>query len=84
MANWCALVAATQGFSPEIVADYNFVSGGGFSNIFARPSYQDAAVSAYLKKLGNKYEGFYNKSGRAYPDMAAIGVVSLPFNQSIK
>ncbi|KIJ39847.1 hypothetical protein M422DRAFT_174735 [Sphaerobolus stellatus SS14] len=46
-------------------------SGGGFSNVFPRPSYQDKAVSAYLKNLGSTYEGLFNRSGRAYPDIAA-------------
>ena len=28
------------------------LSGGGFSNYFGRPSYQDDAVAAYLKQSG--------------------------------
>jgi len=47
-------------------------SGGGFSNYFPRPAYQDAAVSKYLKGLGRKNSGLFNPSGRAYPDVAAI------------
>jgi tripeptidyl-peptidase-1 len=60
-----------------------FPSGGGFSNYFARPSYQDAAVKAYFKSpdaptfpgyTGSDYgDGFYNRSGRGYPDVSAIG-----------
>ncbi|KAG2361728.1 peptidase S8/S53 domain-containing protein [Suillus spraguei] len=50
-------------------------SSGGFSNYFARPEYQDAAVSAYLAKLGPEtYKGLYNPSGRAFPDVAAQSV----------
>jgi len=70
-------VGATQHFSPEIVAVdvvNGFVSGGGFSNYFARPSYQDAVVEGYLANtLGNEFEGLYNPDGRAYPDVSAQG-----------
>lgn len=51
-------------------------SGGGFSDYYAMPSYQAAAVSAYLSSgavtpgLGN-----FTRTGRAFPDVAAIGLV---------
>lgn len=49
-----------------------FTSGGGFSNYFPRPKYQDAAVTAYLKQtVGGQYAGLYNPNGRGYPDIAA-------------
>ncbi|KAF8321037.1 tripeptidyl peptidase A [Cantharellus anzutake] len=48
-------------------------SGGGFSDYFPRPWYQHHAVPRYLKTLGSTYEGLFNKSGRAYPDVAAQG-----------
>jgi len=69
-------VGATKFFAPEIVATDGanaFVSGGGFSRYFSRPSYQDAAVSAYVKGLGTQFAGLYNASGRGYPDIAAQG-----------
>ncbi|KAG2138056.1 peptidase S8/S53 domain-containing protein [Suillus bovinus] len=54
---------------PEIAADF---SGGGFSNYFHRPSYQDDAVSAYLATLApGTYSGLYNSTGRAYPDVSS-------------
>ncbi|OAA48062.1 tripeptidyl peptidase [Beauveria brongniartii RCEF 3172] len=69
-------VAATRGVSPQVVG-YNdknhFVSGGGFSDYFARPGYQDKAVAQYLEKLGDRHKGLYNAEGRAYPDVAAMG-----------
>ncbi|KAM3481591.1 hypothetical protein MY5147_000577 [Beauveria neobassiana] len=69
-------VAATRGVNPQVVG-YNeknhFVSGGGFSEYFARPKYQDAAVARYLEKLGGRHGGLYNAEGRAYPDVAAMG-----------
>ncbi len=35
------------------------LSGGGFSNHFPRPDYQQQAVSTYLQTLGNRYKGLY-------------------------
>ncbi len=63
-------VGATQGLT-ETAASF---SAGGFSNIFARPSYQSTAVSGYLTAIGSEYSGLFNPSGRAYPDVAAQGV----------
>ncbi|KAL8778677.1 MAG: hypothetical protein Q9203_001869 [Teloschistes exilis] len=69
-------VGATKNFNPEVAAfdpRNGFFSGGGFSNYFQRPSYQNAAVTPYVASLGNKYAGLYNKNGRGYPDIAAQG-----------
>ena len=64
-------MGATSGLNPEIAAAF---SSGGFSNMFPRPSYQDNAVNTYLNALGNTYQGRYNSTGRAYPDVSAHGV----------
>ena len=48
-------------------------SSGGFSNVFPRPKYQEAAVEAFLSKTGVD-RSFFNSSGRAFPDWAAEGV----------
>jgi tripeptidyl-peptidase-1 len=69
-------VGATKNYSPEIAAwsfDNHFASGGGFSNYFPRPSYQASAVTGYLSTLGDSLKGYYNTSGRAYPDVSAQG-----------
>ncbi|KAF8592754.1 hypothetical protein K439DRAFT_34781 [Ramaria rubella] len=50
-----------------------FGSGGGFSNFFPRPAYQDAAVAAFLKVQGHTNKGLFNPNGRDYPDIAAQG-----------
>jgi len=51
----------------------NGLSGGGFSNYFARPAYQNDAVVAYLANSTNlPAASFYNASGRAYPDISAL------------
>ncbi|KAI0277733.1 subtilisin-like protein [Russula brevipes] len=61
-------VGGTTQVNPEVAVSF---SGGGFSNYFSRPGYQDGAVSAYLGKIGNKNSGLYNVSGRGYPDISA-------------
>lgn len=69
--------AVTESFSP----------GGGFSNIFSAPDYQTRAVDAYFAEhdpgfptynatdldipLGG--DGVYNRIGRGYPDVSAVG-----------
>ncbi|KIJ29336.1 hypothetical protein M422DRAFT_188615 [Sphaerobolus stellatus SS14] len=63
-------VGATTGISPETSATF---SSGGFSNLFARPSYQTTAVAAFLKTLGSTNAGKFNTTGRAFPDIAAQG-----------
>jgi tripeptidyl-peptidase-1 len=47
--------------------------GGGFSNTFARPSYQDSAVTGYLNSgVALPASNLYNATSRAYPDISAI------------
>uniref|UniRef100_A0A8D1K8B8 Tripeptidyl-peptidase 1 n=1 Tax=Sus scrofa TaxID=9823 RepID=A0A8D1K8B8_PIG len=53
------------------VVDY--ISGGGFSNVFPRPSYQEEAVTSYLTSSPHlPPSSYFNASGRAYPDVAAL------------
>ncbi|KAI0794109.1 subtilisin-like protein [Fomes fomentarius] len=63
-------VGGTIRVNPEVAVSF---SGGGFSNYFARPSFQDTAVTTFLTKLGNTNAGLFNTTGRAYPDVAAQG-----------
>ncbi|PRP86479.1 hypothetical protein PROFUN_05261 [Planoprotostelium fungivorum] len=48
-------------------------SGGGYSIIFPRPSYQRAAVNNYNQYITDIPTSFYNTTGRVYPDISAIG-----------
>jgi tripeptidyl-peptidase-1 len=65
-------VGATFHVVPEVAVSF---SGGGFSNYFARPAYQDAAINTYLTKYANTtYSKYFNVTGRAYPDVSAQGV----------
>lgn len=61
-------VGGVSGVSPESAVSF---SSGGFSDTWARPAYQNTAVSAFLTKLGSKWDGLYNKTGRGFPDVAA-------------
>lgn len=66
-------------FEVEVAAGYptgmsKYSSGGGFSNYFPRPQWQEAAVEGYISKISTEVDpSMYNKSGRAYPDLAANG-----------
>jgi tripeptidyl-peptidase-1 len=54
------------------VADYT--SGGGFSNVAPMPDFQKDAVATYLKTAPNlPPASYFNQTGRAYPDVAALG-----------
>ncbi|QDS77382.1 hypothetical protein FKW77_005860 [Venturia effusa] len=69
---WITSVGSTEAFEPE-VATKRFASGAGFSNYFCRPDYQKDAVNDYIDSLDGLHDGLYNKTGRAYPDVAAQG-----------
>ncbi|KAJ7256391.1 subtilisin-like protein [Mycena rebaudengoi] len=65
-------VGAVSGIPPsETAASF---SSGGFSRVFAQPSYQAAAVQTYLAALGTTNAGKFTPTGRAYPDVSAQGV----------
>ena len=49
-------VGGTTKVNPEIAA---YFSGGGFSNYFSRPSYQNGAVSSYLQGIGGLNYGLF-------------------------
>ena len=61
-------VGGTYHVEPERAISF---SSGGFSDRWARPAWQEEAVSAYLEKLGSRWEGLYNPNGRGFPDVAA-------------
>ncbi|KAF7350712.1 Family S53 protease-like protein [Mycena sanguinolenta] len=63
-------VGSTIGFAPEVAINF---TGGGFSNLFATPDYQTAAVASFLKTIPSDFAGTFNKTGRGYPDVALQG-----------
>lgn len=74
-----------------------FPSGGGFSNIYKAPDYQAQAVADYFDKAQPSYpyyesvdnssfgenSGIYNRIGRAYPDVAAVGDKVVIYNRGM-
>ena len=76
------------------VAVTRFPSGGGFSNIYPIPWYQQQQVEQYFAKHPPPYKyyesvynssfgangGIYNRAGRGYPDFAAVGDNVVIFN----
>jgi len=70
---WVTAVGGTENEGPPVTAAE--FSAGGFSNYFDRPTWQDAVVLPYLKKLTSANDtkiGLFNTSGRAMPDVSAI------------
>ena len=65
-------LAAEQAVSLNVTG---FTSGGGFSRWWAQPTFQSDAVGAYLSSPGLRLPptGLWNRSGRAVPDVAALG-----------
>jgi len=56
------------------MADQVFCEGGGFSIAAPMPSWQQPAVKAYLNSgVPLPAQHYYNRSGRAYPDVSAVG-----------
>lgn len=54
----------------------DITSGGGFSNHYARPSWQDDAVADYFTQMSDSKLapiGGFNITGRGYPDLSAAG-----------
>lgn len=67
-------VGATYIDSAEGVETAVSFSGGGFSYIDARPSWQQSQVEHYLTTTPKlPKSSFYNSTGRGYPDVAAFG-----------
>ncbi|KAF2214285.1 hypothetical protein CERZMDRAFT_117010 [Cercospora zeae-maydis SCOH1-5] len=67
--------AAVNGTIPAASSVAITASGGGFSNLFARPQYQADQVRSYIDQYVPKTyenESGFNSSGRGYPDVAAF------------
>merc|ERR1712008_341787 len=56
-------------------------SGGGFSDTFGIPSYQQSAVAAYKSSPDAKVppQTYWNNTGRGYPDLSALGGTKTPY-----
>jgi tripeptidyl-peptidase-1 len=65
---WVTTVGGTTGVGPEAAWSG---SGGGFSEVFGRPAYQNATVNKWLTTdtTHNANKAYFNSSGRAYPGM---------------
>lgn len=79
---WVTSVGATQlrngstVADPEAACERVIFSGGGFSNVFAMPSYQKPAVARYYAQSPPPYGAdLYNNSRvvRGYPDVSVNG-----------
>jgi len=65
-------VGGTTSSSPEIAASF---SGGGFSDYWARPTYQTQVVENYFSVAkGLPESSRYNHTGAGFPDISAQGI----------
>ncbi|NIZ91955.1 S53 family peptidase [Kineococcus rubinsiae] len=62
-----ALDATGKNWTPAFPGTYQYGGGGGVSQLFAQPSYQQGVVPASIS------EYFGGQPGRAVPDVSAIG-----------
>ncbi|KAF2148005.1 family S53 protease [Myriangium duriaei CBS 260.36] len=74
---WVTSVGATD--AADQGAHY---SGGGFSNYFPVPAWQSGAVSQYQRGLNGKHKGWYNATGRGFPDVTLLGDNYLTFGNN--
>jgi tripeptidyl-peptidase-1 len=79
---WVTSVGATQinpnltVYDPEIACQDVITSGGGFSNVFTMPTYQNATLTNFFNLYKPSYNSTqYNNSQnvRGYPDISANG-----------
>eukprot|EP01130_Rhizamoeba_saxonica_P002332 TRINITY_DN12157_c0_g1_i1.p1 TRINITY_DN12157_c0_g1~~TRINITY_DN12157_c0_g1_i1.p1 ORF type:complete len:575 (-),score=110.53 TRINITY_DN12157_c0_g1_i1:32-1702(-) len=69
---WFVSLGATK--APQDNSEIGvYFSSGGFSNYFGAPAYQNTAVQGFLNQPNKPPNHFYNATGRAFPDIAAIG-----------
>lgn len=66
---WVTVVGGTQYYGANESA--HILGGSGFSNHYPTPKYQQKAVGKYVTDLHRKFDGLYNATGRAYPDISA-------------
>lgn len=59
-------VGSTIGVQPERAINF---TGGGFSGIFTRPSFQDTVVPQFLATVPANFAGVFSSGGRGYPDV---------------
>jgi len=83
-AQWVTAVGATQGpenNTAEIACTSalggGITTGGGFSTVFAQPSWQSSVVNSYVSAQQSQGTlpptSMFNVAGRAYPDVAFMG-----------
>jgi tripeptidyl-peptidase-1 len=76
-------VGATDFAVPSVVGDERAwgSSGGGFSNHFPIPAWQQAGVAAYKSEAASTLPpaALWNHSGRGIPDVSALGGQSNPY-----
>ncbi|KAH9161032.1 peptidase S8/S53 domain-containing protein [Lactarius sanguifluus] len=78
---YLTIVGGTTEYDPEVAAP---LSGGGFSDYFPRPVYQDVTVSAFLEHQGAQYAGLNNPEGCGIPDIATQALKLIIFLRNVR
>jgi|EP00966_Prymnesium_polylepis_P185914 tripeptidyl-peptidase I len=69
---WITAVGGLQGGADGAASEEVWPpGGGGFSNYYARPAYQEAAVSAFFNKGQLPSQHLWNRTGAGFPDISA-------------
>jgi tripeptidyl-peptidase-1 len=64
-------VGATEEYNSGAGASF---SGGGFSNRYGAPAFQQAHIDAYLREAEVPAQSWWNRTGAGFPDVAACGM----------
>jgi tripeptidyl-peptidase-1 len=87
---WITAVGGTNFQTKSVIGPESTwdCGGGGFSDTFARPDWQVDAVNSYIAAATAAgvlpSQSLWNATGRAYPDVAALGGQTNPYCVAIK
>ncbi|KAF9886347.1 hypothetical protein FE257_011492 [Aspergillus nanangensis] len=65
---WVTAVGGTTKTNPE---EATVFSSGGFSDVWEQPEWQTRSVDGFLESNDGKFEKYFNRHGRAFPDVSA-------------
>jgi tripeptidyl-peptidase-1 len=87
---WITAVGGTNFQTKSVIGPESTwdCGGGGFSDTFARPAWQTDVVNSYIAAATAAgvlpSQSLWNATGRAYPDVAALGGQTNPYCVAIK
>ena len=73
--NACAAGGVAHERNCDLNTSCGYTGGSGFSTILAQPAWQRSAVASYLADDTAYKPDVFNRSGRGYPDLTALGSI---------